>query len=242
MSDDVKQDRSPRSPGISLEAAIDQVAKLHKAIGKSKVSAEIGVKALGYNGLNGAALTTLGSLSQYGLVDRTKGSLSVSPLSFSILFPANEANRIDAIRRAALTPKVFARIRKDFHECTETILANNLVHEGFNHDRALTAAGIYKYNSEFAKLDDPSYVQPDDGSDNREPKPLDPVKPEDKTRVAQSDSPTPGLKGFDFPLSNGTATIRIPYPIEEEDFDFLLETLNLWKKKLIKQPVSPPKQ
>jgi len=45
----------------------------------------------------------------------------------------------------------------------------------------------------------------------------------------------PGLRDFVFPLSSGTASLKIPVPIEEEDFDFLLETLNLWKKKLIKQ-------
>ena len=41
------------------------------------------------------------------------------------------------------------------------------------------------------------------------------------------------LREFSFPLSAGVAALRVPYPMGEDDFDFLMETLRLWKKKLV---------
>ena len=34
------------------------------------------------------------------------------------------------------------------------------------------------------------------------------------------------------PMSNGVATV--PYPMTEEDFEMLVQTLNLWKPRLVK--------
>lgn len=36
------------------------------------------------------------------------------------------------------------------------------------------------------------------------------------------------------PLGDGV-TAMIPYPLSEDDFKLLLDSLNLWKRKLVKQ-------
>ena len=35
------------------------------------------------------------------------------------------------------------------------------------------------------------------------------------------------------PLDNGLV-VRVPYPMSEEDFSLLLDTLQLWKKRLVR--------
>jgi hypothetical protein len=41
------------------------------------------------------------------------------------------------------------------------------------------------------------------------------------------------------PIADGLVA-RVPFPIPEEDFDLLIETLKLWKRKLIGKPSQPP--
>ena len=43
---------------------------------------------------------------------------------------------------------------------------------------------------------------------------------------------------FVLPLSNGIAYLLIPVPMLEEDFNTLMQTANLWKKRLVQMP--PP--
>jgi hypothetical protein len=44
------------------------------------------------------------------------------------------------------------------------------------------------------------------------------------------------LREFTFPLSAGMAALKIPFPLTDDDFDFFIETLKLWRKKLVKSP------
>jgi len=91
MNDENSTDKSPRSPNHSLEDSLGHVKKLHSQIGKGVVKPESAVIALGYKGLNGTALTTLGTLSQYGLIERSKGTVKVTPLAVRLLHPTGDA-------------------------------------------------------------------------------------------------------------------------------------------------------
>src|ERR1700737_4834663 len=112
MEDEIKITRSPRSPSTPLSDAIEQIRKLHSQIGRAKVKPESAVIALGYKGLNGAALSTLGTLSQYGLIERSGGEVSVTPLAVKLLHPTGEDQHREALRNAALNPPIFGEIQK----------------------------------------------------------------------------------------------------------------------------------
>lgn len=43
------------------------------------------------------------------------------------------------------------------------------------------------------------------------------------------------LREFMVPLSVGTIALRLPYPMEEDDFQLFLDTLKLWKKQLVRK-------
>ena len=128
--------------------------KLHAKAGKSALHPEIAVQALGYSGLNGAALGILAALKQYGLLDSQRGtSVAVSPLAIKLIHPMSEQQEIETRKAAALSPKIFNELYTTGHSaCAVDVLANHLVQSGFTPEGARKAASIFKENEEFAKL------------------------------------------------------------------------------------------
>src|SRR5688572_367906 len=138
MNDEIKKDRSPNYPKLSLADAVEMVRRFYGKIGKTKIKREAAVGVLGYSGMSGASLTTLGALNQYGLIDQDRGAgVSVSPLALEILHPINDQQSSDAKRIAALTPKVFnVLFTEGFHHASEDSIVNSLIHNGFTQDGA----------------------------------------------------------------------------------------------------------
>ena len=158
MNAEISKQRSPNAPGISLEDAINVAGKLYNALRNASVKPDVAAKALGYSGLNGAALTALGMLSQYGLIDRSRGVVTIAPLAMSILHPLSKSQADDAIRAAALSPRVFDELNQGFHGCAPGVIENHLIHQGFNPARAKKVAAVYAANSAFANLQSASNV------------------------------------------------------------------------------------
>ena len=61
--------RSPNYPAISLPDALTRVKTIHDAEQHLAAPRNVIAKHLGYNGLNGAALTTISAISKYGLLE-----------------------------------------------------------------------------------------------------------------------------------------------------------------------------
>lgn len=107
--------RSPRYPSISLAEAESLARRLFDGDGMNTVDREVAVEHMGYRSLNGASAQILASLSQYGLVDNTgKGQIKLTPLALDLIIPENAERRADALRQAALTPKLFAELSERF--------------------------------------------------------------------------------------------------------------------------------
>lgn len=153
MSDEITKDRSPRAPGITLQDAIEISRKLYGQARNAALKPEIAAKALGYSGLNGAALAILATLSQYGLVDRSKGMVAVTPLAVRILHPISDDQCAKAIKDAATAPSIFTGLLNGFEERSPEVVAGHLIQNGFNPDRAKKVAGVYAANRAFAKLE-----------------------------------------------------------------------------------------
>lgn len=159
MSDENKQDRSPNCPKISLEEAVKLTKQLYEKVGKSKVKRAAAAGALGYSGLTGSSLTMLGALNQYGLIDldRETSGVSVSPLAIKILHPVSAEDAKLSLMTSALNPKVFNVLYTEgFHHCDESVLANNLIQNGFTPENAKKVAAVYLSNIHFTNLDSES--------------------------------------------------------------------------------------
>ena len=251
MSDEIKRDKSPNCPRISLEDAIDLARKLLSKLGKAAVKQEVAAGPLGYSGINGASLGTIAALSSYQLIDKERGgTLRVSNTALQILHPQSVSAGKAATQAAAKGPKVFATLLAEgFQHSDEGVIANHLVHMNFTPDTAKKVASVFLKNVKFADLANPE-VESDapntsvtadlekDSSGTSE-SPIDPSRGRVSSEIGQMppsvgvpQSTTRGLAELPIPLDNGLVA-RVPYPMSEETFELLMGTLQLWKKRLI---------
>ena len=146
--------RSPSYPSLLLEGAIEKTKKIHLAYNKSHVAREAIAKCIGYSSLSGSALTALGSLTSYGLLERRgKGEAAVSELALKILFAESSEERADATREALLTPSCFAKINEKFGDHvpeTDGIVAF-LCRNSFTQNAGQNAAKAYVGSLQFVK-------------------------------------------------------------------------------------------
>jgi hypothetical protein len=239
MSDEIQSDKSPRSPNYSLEDALEYVKKLHTQIGKATIKPESAVIALGYKSMNGAALTTLGTLSQYGLIERSKGTVAVTPLAIRILHSTGEAQRKTALREAALSPKVFKEIHENLGQCSAEVLTSHLIQDNFTPDRAKRAASVYVANKSFANLDDSGNERDDETSNRGTAQP----KNGDSKADRGEETPQPGRKEagvlaqYLIPLAESEATLTFKGKnLSASDLDLLVDYIELFKKQFERKP------
>jgi hypothetical protein len=234
MSDETTSDKSPRSPVYSLADALEYVAKMHKAIGRATVKPEGAAIALGYKGLNGAALTMLGTLSQYGLIERSRGNVAITPLAVRIMHPTGDPQRRASLREAALSPKVFKDLAENFGDCTADVLTSHLVQNGFNVERARRAASVFVANKGFADVSTDGTFRTYETRENGR---------SDTANGDQSDSrglqePQEGkggrkvLANYSCPLGLNEAIIKIEgEKLSTADFDELIDFIEFCKKQ-----------
>jgi hypothetical protein len=230
--DRVKQERSPSSPTISLEGAIELVRELYGAIGKGKVVPLKAASALGYAGISGASLTTLAALRSYGLIDREHGEdISVSAAAIKLLHPVDKSQEEATRVELALKPKVFQELfTAGFSQADSDVIANHLVQKGVIPERARKAAAAYCANYDFANLSKIGIFPVDGTAANRQ-------KQEKQSKDEPDFDKTLGggvLAKYSIPLGANEATLVFTGGVElsPDDFDALAEYLALFKKQL----------
>jgi hypothetical protein len=230
------QDRSPRFPSSTLSEALEYVSKLFAGLGRSAAPAEALAKALGYSALSGSARSALATLAYYGLTHRDGINHRVSDLALRIIRPVSEADKTAAMQQAALTPPLFAQLQKENPDTSETLLATLLLHRGFTEDGSARAAKVFRDNLAFiGQLPTVSSAgnipQPSPAPEANPPLRSD-TQPKTMTQtIAVNELPVP---------IGDNLVARVPFPMTEDDFDLLVGTLNLWKKKLTRKPEANP--
>jgi hypothetical protein len=242
MSDEIQSDKSPRSPNYTLHDALEQVKKLHLQIGKATVKPESAAVALGYKGVNGAALTTLGTLSQYGLIERSKGTVTVTPLAVRILHPTGDSQLKQSLREAALMPKWFKQIHDNLGQCSVEVLTSHLVQNNFTPDRAKRTASVYAANKGFTNLEDSSSSK--DGETSKRGTTGNKIEARARTTVEKADfeddkGESNMLAQYSIPLGGNEATLTIKgESLSEKDFDDLKVYIDLFKTHLRRKSAS----
>lgn len=122
------------------------------------------------------------------------------------------------------------------HDCDESVLASHLIHNQFTPETAKRAASIYKANAEFAKLNPADNIplngrngQTEDAKDVQQKAgtlPKSQVQPPANRMVAPPEELT-------VPIEDGRMA-KIQFPLTEEGFSLLIESLKLWKNRLVK--------
>jgi hypothetical protein len=107
--------RSPNYPQLSLPDAIEKVRTIYKAQHTAKADQQKVAELLGYRSLNGRSMGVLSALKKYGLLQGTGESLGVSYDAVIIIErQQGHHDRVEALRKLALTPQLFAELHSQF--------------------------------------------------------------------------------------------------------------------------------
>jgi hypothetical protein len=227
--------RSPNYPSLTLEQAYTKARKVYDQEHTHAAPREVVAAALGYTGLNGAALSTIAAIAAYGLLEKAgTGSLKVAPDAVSI-FELDEGHprRAEAINRMAFNPKLFAELKGRFgnEPPSDVNLKYYLIQEKeFLPKAAADVIRVYRANLELVTEEIEEY----NGGDGQ---PLTEEKPPMQTSLNRSGAaqtgqpfvqpPAQGMAGtreFKFPLSfqrDVSATITLHGQLTKRDLEFL---------------------
>ncbi len=126
--------RSPGYPGVPLSQAIDLVRLIHSKSRTNVIDRESAAKDMGYSGLTGRSLMLLAALAQFDLVGRAgKGDLKVTPTAVSILHGISPQEKLEALRRAGHSPRLFRQLYERFPDGipSENVIRSYLIQQGF---------------------------------------------------------------------------------------------------------------
>lgn len=183
--------RSPNYPNLSLPDAVARVRRVFDQDRRAPLDREVVAKHMGYSGLSGASDKTIGSIMQYGLLERVgKGEIRVAQLAVDIFHPDSPLDRSKAISQAALTPPLFRALRERFPQGIPSAdaLRSYLVRQNFL-DRAISPViSAYTETCQFLEQENawesggaPRDLGPDSGSDELEDEPEGTVAPAGQT-------------------------------------------------------------
>jgi len=156
--------RSPNYPTTDLDAALELIRPALKAENRNKMSRAVLAKHMGDNTLNGRALTKIGAVRAYGLIDGSGDDLRISDDAVSVLASPDKVNYHyrDALERLALKPPLFQDIKKQFPATlpSEHNLTFWLVQQHFTQEAAGKAAKSFLTTMRLVYPDPESYNPP----------------------------------------------------------------------------------
>jgi hypothetical protein len=231
----VKKGRSPAYPSVALDKAIELVRKVWDTQRKQEAHVDATLLAMGYTSQSGASLRALSALRQYGLI-QDSGDMNMPKIKVTecaqdvILLPDSDSRKLKALRAAALSPSINAALWELYGAhlpSDESIIAYLARDKGYHQEAAVDVITNYRNSFSLAKLDKFDDIKL--GSD----------KPNTNTSKGNSNDTHQMIADTqEMPLSIGPNMVaRIPFPLSEDDFKFLLDALNLYKKKLVSRPV-----
>ena len=241
--------RSPAYPAFALPAAIERIRKVWDAQRKHEAHIDAVLNAMGYANKSGPALRAIGALNHYSLIEESGSKddrrIKVSELAQDILhLPDEDPRRKEALKKSALNPTIHATLweRYGTHLPDDAAIKSFLVRDkGYNESVVSDVITNYRTSFEFAKID----TMGDSSSQD------DPSKNQIETDVSRNPAnptrtPTPmtyTATSQELPILVGEGKIaRIPFPMTEEDYNLFLETLKVWKKRLVPSLSATPTQ
>lgn len=188
--------RSPNYPGFNLGDAIERVRRIYRTEHTHPAEREVIARDLGYTSLNGASLTAIATITQYGLLEKAgENGLKVSKDAVTIIeLPQGNPERSEAIKKAAFTPKLFSELHNTFGERLpgDENLRVWLIRKGFNQKATDGVIRVYRDNLELVTAETSGYNAGEEEQVNLfgdEPMQTQPAKPTGVSDTRQSSQP-----------------------------------------------------
>ena len=237
--------RSPAYPVFSLKEGVAKTKRLWDAQKKHEAHIDSAIEVMGYSKKTGPSMRAISALIQYGLIVET-GSKSDRRLKISdlaqdiILLPESDDRNGQARRKAALKPTIHAHLWEKYRPMlpADSTISPYLIRDKHFNDKVVEQVITgFRESVEFAKLD--KLDESDAVDDNREAEETanemtsSPEVAQRPTAPAMSVQP-PSISQDELPVMVGEGRIaKIPFPMTSEDFDLLIGTLNLYKKRIV---------
>ena len=220
-------------PRRSLKDCLRLGKLLLEKISNTQVDPHVAIGAIGYSTMNGAAMSALGALRHYGLIEGPRGK-GVS--ATTVLVRASRSDDQALLTELAFRPVVFRHLKEGgFDTCTDDILMKHLEGRGLSARAARDAVKIFRANAAFlvAGLDSPA------SGPAALPAPLALASP---SAGPPRSAPPPGkqLATYSFPLAGCDASLVFSgAQLGSEDLAILREHLDVIGRTLAKrQPKS----
>jgi hypothetical protein len=249
-----KRTRSPGYPTIDLREALEKAKTVWENDRRNETPISSLAVQWGYNAKSSSAVQLAAALKKFGLfveVPNKNAFVRLSDLAIRILTDEDPTSigRTQLIKRAALTPRVYNTIWTQYQgnlPSNTTLKSYLLADLKFNPDVVDDVIKSFRSTISFAKLAPDDSIQTHTGSPpNLEEMDADgeangasssPAPTSAPKMTAQPTSTAPAQaakKQMRFELDSGPVLVN--YPMSQEDFDLLLKSLDLWKKKLVSQ-------
>lgn len=252
------RNRSPNYPAVSLPNAVDRVRALIEKDGKAGAPMEAAAKHIGFSGAHGTARTVLSALKKFGLTGDQRGRVVPTQLAVDIInFPPESPRCRAAKQAAALSPQIYKMLVDEYAELGDMPSPESLKPElvadmGFNPKAVDAFISDFFESLQYAGLldgnrlllsDEQQTVAPSRPESQRDSHPGRPQAAVADVGWAaarpQSQAGTP-MRELTLPLMNNeVAYMRVPVPISEENYDYLLQQVSIMRRGLVGKAETP---
>ena len=238
----VKRTRSPAYPAIALPQAMDLLGVIFRSFQSHPAPMEAVGEAVGMKAGGSSLNVRLAALKKYGLIDElgdTKSggkSYRVSALGKDLaVLPQASAEHAEALRKAALMPVIYESLWTRFGPelPADSLIRSYLVRErNFNAHQVDGAIADFRATIEYAGLaKEAADIAPETESIGQILDRYAAMRTPSGAHVMPAAIASPS-EVFTIPLEDGKVA-SIPYPMSEQTWELFMQTLNLWKPRLV---------
>ncbi len=241
--------RSPNYPAIDIDDAIEAIKPVWAEETRNKMSRLVLAKHLGYSSLNGRALSKIGAVRAYGLIDGSGDELRVSDDAMILLeAPSGDPKRQQTKLQCALKPPLFKDLHGKFEsKPSDENVRFQLIQDGFTPEAAGKAVKIFLATMDVVSAWGEGYnphsqdeqQSEEGGSGSEEPGnqgftgAVKPPAPDQKP-------PKPGMKQDIFTVDEGELVVQWPAELSKNSFEDIKDFLAILERKIQRTVNSEP--
>lgn len=233
--------RSPNYPTLDLNTALEAIRPVFKGENRNKFSRIVLAQHLGYTSLNGRALSKIGAVRAFGLIEGSGDDLRLSEDAITALMaPEQSPERVEALERSALKPTLFQELRQEFQGLpSENNLRFWLIKRHFTPEAASKATETFLATFRL--------VGGSDGEYNRSSQPEETAmqsaqdqdaRPSGLSFIRKAMAAAPGTLQETFNLKEGQVVLSFPASLSAESFEDLSDQMGLILKR-VKRRIAP---
>ena len=230
--------RGRQTPSYSIIEAIGWIEEVDRKLGEGPFSRASISESLGHKALSGTANRKVGTLTHFGLLDKSGGRYSLSEAAKHILRSRSDAERLDAFGQSVRNPSVYKDLFARFEGRPVPELLNNLLARDFGivpaqaggvaslFIQSATEAGLLRNGVLHASPEKVSTKKADASGDTGPN--VDPAGSPSREAASTIDGATDrdrdaacpdGFAEYSIPLdvTGRIATIRMPLPLKQCD-------------------------